>query len=264
MIKYIFFVLGIYIFPVLAFCQVAKEINKFNVTGGQQGVAVDKDFFYEVNNSTIIKHRKATGQEVACWDGAALGIKHLNSGTIYKGKLYCANSNFPEQPMTGAIEIFDAATLKHVGTHSFGIGNGSVTWIDFYQGFWWVGFAHYSGKYAAEGKDTRWTTLVKYTKTWTQVEAWVYPPNIIEKFMPMSNSGGSWGKDGNLYCTGHDKPEIYVLKLPQHGFTLEYVKTIPATIHGQGIAIDRSIKNKLIIYGLSAKKDKMVVVTEIE
>ncbi len=257
-------VIALMVLPVLAFCQTAKEIKRFKVTEAKQAVAVDKDYFYEINNSTIVKHRKDNGAEVARWDGTAEGIKHLNSGNIINGKLYCANSNFPEQPMAGAIEIFDAATLKHIDTHSFGIGNGSVTWIDEHDGFWWVGFAYYSGKYASDGKDTRWTSLVKYTRAWAQVEAWVYPEDIIKAFMPMSNSGGSWGKDGYLYCTGHDAEELYVMKLPKSGYILEHVKTIPTTIHGQGIAVDRTVKDKLIIYGLSPRKDTSIVVNEIE
>lgn len=255
--------LAIMIFSNIGFCQTAKEIKAYKVKAAKQGVAVDKDHFYVINNSTIVKYRKDDGREVSEWNGASEGIKHLNSGNIIGGKLYCANSNFPEQPMAGSVEIFDAATLKHIGTHSFGIGNGSVTWIDEHDGFWWVGFAYYSGKHAVEGKDTRWTSLVKYTKDWEQVESWIYPANIIEKFMPMSNSGGSWSNDGYLYCTGHDKQELYVMKLPESGYTLKHVKTIPVTIHGQGIAIDKTFSNKLIIYGLSDRKESTIVVNEV-
>lgn len=253
----------IVVLPSFSYCQSSREIRKFRVETAQQGVAVDRDHFYVINNSSITKHQKEDGRQIARWDGSAEGIKHLNSGTVIKGKLYCANSNFPAQPMAGSIEIFDARTLKHIGSHSFGIGNGSVTWIDEKDGFWWVGFAHYSGRHAAEGKDTRWTTLVKYSKDWAQIEAWIFPENIIEEFKPMSNSGASWGKDGYLYCTGHDKEELYVMKLPKSGYTLEHVKTIPTTIHGQGIAIDRSVKSKLVIYGISERKESSVIVSEM-
>lgn len=261
--KPFFFAAVITLLPCIGFTQSAKEIKRFKVNAAQQGVAVDEDHFYVINNSSITKHLKTDGREVAHWDGVAEGIIHLNSGNVIKGKLYCANSNFPHQPMAGSIEIFDAATLKHIDTHSFGISHGSVTWIDEHDGSWWIGFAQYSGKNAAEGKDTRWTTLVKYTKDWVQVESWIYPQNIVEAFMPMSNSGGSWGHDELLYLTGHDKEELYVMKLPQSGYTLEHVKTIPTTIHGQGIAIDRTIKNKLVIYGLSERKESSVIVNEI-
>jgi hypothetical protein len=68
----------------------------------------------------------------------------------------------------------------------------------------------------------------------------------------------------NLYCTGHDKTELYVMKLPASGHTLEHVKTIQTTIHGQGIAVDRSIKDRVVIYGLSDRKETSIVVNEIE
>ena len=254
---------ALFLCPLAGYGQAAKEIKKYKVAEAKQAVAVDRDYFYEINNSTIFKHRKTNGEVVAQWDGTDQGIKHLNSGNVINGKLYCANSNFPEQPMAGAIEIFDAASLTHIGTQSFGIGHGSVTWIDSHDGFWWVGFAYYSGKYAADGKDTRWTSLVKYNKDWAQVAAWIYPEEIIKAFMPMSNSGGSWSKDGYLYCTGHDKTELYVMKLPKSGYTLEHVKTIQTSIHGQGIAVDRSVKDKTIIYGLSDRKETSIVVNEI-
>lgn len=253
----------LFMLPCFVFSQDSREIKRFKVKTAQQGVAVDADYFYVINSSSITKHLKSDGRQVAHWDGVAEGIKHLNSGNIINGKLYCANSNFPLHPMAGSVEIFDPATLQHIGSHSFGISNGSVTWVDEHDGFWWIGFAHYSGKHSAEGKDTRWTSLVKYTKEWAQVESWMYPENIIEAFMPMSNSGGTWGNNGYLYCTGHDREELYVMKLPKSGYTLEHVKTIPTTIHGQGIAIDRSIKNKLVIYGISERNESSIVVNEI-
>ena len=53
------------------------------------------------------------------------------------------------------------------------------------------------------------------------------------------------------------------MKLPKSGYTLEHARTISTTIHGQGIAIDRTIKDKLVIYGLSERKESSVVVNEI-
>lgn len=250
-------------FATAGFSQEGKEVRRYQAENGKQGVAVDKDHFYEINNSTIVKYRKDSGEAIARWDGAAQGIKHLNSGSVIRGKLYCANSNFPEQPMASSVEIFDAATLKHIGSHSFGTGYGSVTWVDRHDGYWWVGFAYYSGRNATEGRDTRWTSVVKYSKDWVRLEAWLFPENIIRAFTPMSNSGGSWGRDGYLYCTGHDREELYVMALPESGYTLRHVKTIPVTIHGQGIAIDRSVKDRIVVYGIAERKESAVVVNEI-
>ena len=246
-----------------AYAQEAKEISRFRVTEAKQAVAVDRDYFYVINNSTITRHNKHNGDQLAKWDGTTSGISHLNSGVVIKGRLYCASSNYPDSPMASSIEIFDARTLKHIGNHSFGIFTGSATWIDQYKGFWYVGFAHYTGAGSSEGKDTRWTSVMKLTKEWHQVGSWIFPENIIEIFSPKSNSGAAFGKDGKLYCTGHDEPEIFVMELPDAGFTLNYIKTIKTPSYGQGIAIDHTIKNKLVLYGI-IRHENVVIVSEIE
>jgi hypothetical protein len=249
--------------PCCAISQVATNVQKFPLKEAKQAVAVDKEFFYVINNSTITKHRKTTAEQVAVWDGTADSVKHLNSGVVIKGKLYCANSNYPQSPMAGSIEVFDAATLQHIGNHSFGIAYGSVTWIDQHDGFWWVAFAHYTGRGSSEGKDNRWSCLVKFAANWQVVESWIYPPAIIEKFGNKSNSGGVWGKDGLLYITGHDNPELYVMELPKIGFTLKHIKTIPVPVYGQGIAIDRSAKGNPTFYGLS-RGDNAIIRFELQ
>lgn len=65
----------------------------------------------------------------------------------------------------------------------------------------------------------------------------------------MSSSGGGWNKDGFLYITGHDHPELYVLRLPAAGSTLEHVATIPVQVEGQAIDWDES--QDRVIYGIS-------------
>jgi len=249
--------------PAWVAAQQAVELQQFKPAEAKQGVAVDAAHFYVINNSTITKHEKSGGQQVASWDGTKDSVKHLNSGIVIKGKLYCANSNYPQSPMAGSIEIFDAATLKHERSHSFGIGYGSVTWIDQRDGHWWVVFANYTGRGSSEGRDNRWTTLVKFTMEWQMVESWIFPPQVIERFGTRTCSGGVWGEDGLLYITGHDHPELYVLKLPPIGYTLEYIKTIPVPVYGQGIALDKSVRNRMIFYGLS-REDNTVIKFELK
>lgn len=241
-----------------------SAVRKYQVEEAKQAVAVDATHFYVINNSTIRQYNKADGTLLATWDGTKQGIVHLNSGVVIKGKLYCANSNYPSQPMASSVEIFDANTLRHTGSHSFGIAqHGSLTWLDQKDGYWYVGFAEYSGRNATEGRDGRWTSLVKYDKDWRQLEAWAYPQNLLERFSPMSNSGGAWGRDGLLYITGHDHPEVYVLRLPTSGYTLDYIKTIPLPIAGQGIALDRTVKDKPVLWGIHRAKS-LVIRTELE
>lgn len=255
--------LGCLVYFGSGYAQSVNPVREFAVEEAKQAVAVDERHFYVINNSTIRKYQKEDGKLVATWDGTSEGIIHLNSGVVIKGKLYCANSNYPEIPMTSSVEIVDIKTMQHVGTHSFGIAeHGSLTWLDQKDGYWWIGFAHYSGKEASEGRDVRWTSLVKYDTEWRQLESWVFPKNILTLFSPKSNSGGAWGGNGLLYCTGHDAAEVYVMKIPTSGYTLKHVRTLPAPIEGQGIAMDLSVTNKLFLYGIK-RASNTVTVSEI-
>lgn len=248
----------------LAVAQQSKLLRTYSVKEVKQAVAVDERYFYTINNSTILKYDKASGVLISEWDGAPVGIKHLNSGVVIKGKLYCANSNYPTIPMSSSVEIFDVKEMKHIGSHSFGIApHGSLTWVEQKDGFWYAGFANYAGKEASEGRDVRWTSIVKYNKDWAETESWIFPENLVALFTPKSNSGGVWSGDGKIYCTGHDRAEVYVLKIPASGYTLEHTKTIPVDIQGQGISIDKSVKAKTIIYGFR-RSDNTVTVSEIE
>jgi hypothetical protein len=98
------------------------------------------------------------------------------------------------------------------------------------------------------------TTLVKFDKNWQVMESWIFPWELLEKFEDMSNSGGSWGPDGNLYVTGHDLAEIYKIRIPEAGSILEVAETIPLNIRGQGIAWDHSEPG--ILYGIIRATDE--------
>jgi dienelactone hydrolase len=230
----------------------------FSASEAHQGVAVDGKYFYAIGTAQIGKYSKTTGEQVAVWSEAQnKKIIHLDSGVIVNGKLYCAHSNYPALPMTSSVEIWDAFSMQHVGSHSFGIDRGSCTWIDRYKGFWWAVFAHYDKLAGQTGKSADWTTLVKFNDSWQELETWVFPAEVIDKFQKMSNSGGSWGPDGLLYCTGHDAPEIYALQLPLRGSKLELVEVISAPNAGQGLAWDRSDPGRIYMI----RRNKREVVT---
>ena len=163
--------------------------------------------------------------------------------------------------MTSSVEVWDAETLEHVDSRSFGIRWGSCTWIDRHDGFWWAMFAHYDQFADSLGKGTEGTTLVKFDDSWHELGAWVLPPEIIARLRPMSNSGGSWGPDGFLYLTGHDAAEIYRVRLPQAGSVLELVDILPLEFHGQGIAWDRLQPG--VLYTIE-RQDKTVQVFRLE
>jgi hypothetical protein len=73
---------------------------------------------------------------------------------------------------------------------------------------------------------------------------------------PYSNSGGAWGEDGLLYLTGHDAPELYVVRLPSAGSVLEHVATIAIPVAGQAVAWDRS--RPRVLYGINRKSAEVV------
>lgn len=231
--------------------------NTFEASNARQGVAVDEEYIYAINDQKITKYDKNTNAIVNTWEDKSGKLIHLDSGVVIDGKLYCAHSNYPNIPMTSSIEIWDAETLKHIGNHSFGIKWGSCTWVDYYDGYWYASFAQYKKWEHVTGKDSSWTTVVKFDKQWNELKAWLFPKEIIEKFGNMSNSGGSFGPDGLLYCTGHDNPELYVMQFPESGSELELIEILPIESSGQGFAWDRSQEN--YIYTIHKKERKIIV-----
>ena len=220
--------------------------NSFHAVEAKQAVAVSKNYIFVIDNKRIGQYDKFSYKRVNTWIAEEGNpIKHLNSGVVYNGKLYCAHSNYPDIPMTGSIEIWDVKNLQHIGTHSFGINWGSCTWIDRLNNNWYAGFVHYNKWKMLDGKGTEWSVIVKFNSNWEFLESWTFPDTVIKCFGEMSNSGASFGKDGLLYCTGHDAKEMYVLKFPEFGSTMQLVKIIGLDNPGQGIAWDRNISNDL-------------------
>jgi hypothetical protein len=249
-----------YLLAASALCAQAP-LQEFSAPEARQGVAVDAEAVYVIDSRTIGKYDKRTGKRLREWAGAEDGpIQHLNSGVVIDGRLYCAHSNYPDQPMTSSIEIWDTSSLEHVGNHSFGIYEGSATWVDFHDGHWWVVFANYATHGGAPGKGPEWTALVQFDEQWRRRAAWVLPQALVKEFSPYSSSGGAWGPDGFLYLTGHDGGAVYRVALPGEGSTLELRQRIAVPIEGQGIAWDRSADVPRL-YGLR-RSSRTVVVTE--
>ncbi|MBK7659589.1 MAG: cycloisomerase [Betaproteobacteria bacterium] len=221
-----------------------EQVAEFAIAEANQGVGIDKDHFYAVNNREIAKVDRKTGKLVKKWEGPKDGpVIHLDSAMVMDGKIYAAHSNWPFWPMTSSLEIFDAATMEHVGTHSFGIRYGSLTWVDWHDGHWWMGFANYDrliGPNKTPYGHKVNTVVVKMTKDFQTVQMWTLPKVLLDKFEEMSNSGGSWGPDGFLYLTGHDPAELYRVRFPKAGSILELADVIPMNIRGQGVAWDRA------------------------
>ena len=235
-----------------------KEVRRYNVPEAGQAVAVDDKHFYAIVNSRIAKYDRTSGQRVAVWKAdAERPLRHLNSGIVRDGKLYCANSNFPQWPETSSIEIWDTATMKHIDSHSLGIcQEGSLTWIEPVEDGWYAVFANYSKKVNdnPHAKTHRSTQLVHYDQQWRRMAGWVFPKSVLDRFDPHSCSGGGFGPDGKLYCTGHDRAEVYQLDFPKAGSTLQLIDTIAAPIKGQGIALENSQ-----LWGIDRSKRQVIV-----
>ncbi|NDW04660.1 cycloisomerase [Jiella pacifica] len=244
----------------------SETLATYTIPEANQAVGVDADHFYAIDNRTIAKYDKKAQKLVQKWELPKGGpVKHFDSAAVVDGKIYIAHSNYPEWPIASSLEIFEADTLEHVGTHSFGIQIGSFTWVDKGpDGAWYGGFANYNrvfGKSPLAYGNKYNTQVVKFDDEWRPVEQWTIPEEIVEKFDDMSNSGGSWGPDGNLYLTGHDPAEAYVMALPEFGSILTWKATVPLANRGQGIAFDHSDEGILyaIIRGEGEEENKVTV-----
>lgn len=243
----------------------SKVLDSFVVPEINQAIGVDAEHFYAIDNTSIAKYAKDTKTLVELRDYEELGAIHFDSAVVVDGKIYVAHSNYPIWPMTSSMEIFDAATLDHLESHSFGIQIGSFTWLDQdAKGVWWGGFANYNRVFdkspIAYGNKYN-TQIVRFSADWQVDQAYVIPDVVVEKFEDMSNSGGSWGPDGHLYLSGHDPAEVYVMDIPQIGSTLDWIATVPVAIAGQGIAWDRSQPN--VLYGF-VRETNSVSVNQID
>jgi hypothetical protein len=248
--------------PVSDSSRMFREVRRFSSPHANQGVAVDAEHVYAITNRAIGKHDKETGELVDEWVGDPDGpIVHLNGGLVLEGRLYAVHSNYPGVPMVSSVEVWDVETMEHVDSHSFGVFQGSATWADRRNGEWWVGFANYDGRGGQPGRDPSWTTVVRFDDRWRPMGGYVFPPEVVERFGDRSNSGGAWGPDGYLYATGHDHPEVYVLRPPDAGSVLELVEVVPVTAEGQAFAWDPFEPRHLYTIIRSTRE---IVVSELE
>ena len=234
----------------------ATEIKRIPAADADQGVASDGRYLYAISNHAIAKIDPATGQQVDRWDGDESLFPHINSCIAEQKLLVCAASNFPGVPMTSMIERFDTKKMRHISTQQLGHGYGSLTWVTPHGGDYYACFANYDGHGGELGHDHRYTTLVRYDRNWQEMAQWHFPPEILERMAPKSASGGVWGDDGLLYVTGHDRPELYALRVPEGGGLLQLVATIAIPTDGQAIDWDRAALRTL--WSIERKSQQLV------
>jgi len=232
-----------------------EELNRFPAKNATQAVAVDSLHFYTISNSRIVKRKKSDGQVVGEWSGP---LKHLNSGIVLDGKLYCSNTNFPQTPMASSLEIYDAETLEHIGNHSFGIYAGSFTWIDQREGDWYLMFVHYDETGKERDKGVAYSSLIRMDSTFRRKAGWTLPQKFIDHLAPMSVSGGTFLPDGKLLLSPHHFEEIYLFSFPEMGYELVWEDTIPVPFQGQGLAIDPYAEK--VVWGMHRQKREVISV----
>jgi hypothetical protein len=202
--------------------------GSFSAPEANQAAAADGRYVYAIDNAVIARYDRKNGRRLAGSTGEA---KHLNSGFLHQGKLYCAHSNYPQKPEQSEIKLLDPDTMQLSNFHQFGASYGSLTWaVRRPNGHWWCTFAFY-------GAENAKTTLAEFDRNWQQRHAWTYPPEVIADLGTMSISGGLW-QGNTLLATGHDHRRIYRLRLPEAGTVLELIDVLPAPFPGQGIASD--------------------------
>jgi hypothetical protein len=192
-----------------------------------QAAAADEQFFYAIASTHVAKYDRRTGRRLATSTGEA---RHLNSGFVWEGKLYCAHSNYPQIPEQSEIKVLDVDSMRLSTFKEFGNFGGSLTWAIRDGDHWWCNFARY-------GNDNAQTFLVKFDDDWREIGRWVYPEALIRQLGRFSLSGGIW-RGGELLVTGHDDPLLFRLRLPVSGPTLDLVGTAAIPFTGQGIASD--------------------------
>lgn len=192
-----------------------------------QAAAADDKYVYAIDDAVIGKYDRATGKELARSTGKA---RHLNSGFLWQGKLYCAHSNYPRKPHQSDIRVLDPTSMKLDVFHTFEDPPGSLTWAVRKGEHWWCHFAHY-------GKDNGKSVLVQYDERWKEAGRWTYPKELVADWGNYSLSSGIWqGED--LLATGHDKKVIYRLRVPKDSKVVQVVEVVPSPFPGQGIAAD--------------------------
>ena len=238
----------------------AEQIARHPADEAGQGAAVGPDHFYAIVNFAIGRYDRKTGAVVNQWRGKRGGpFVHLNSCKLRSDELVCAHSNFPALPMASSIERFDPVTLDHIGSYSLGAVAGSLTWLDRHNGANWAGFAEYYGKGGTPGRDHRWTQIVRYDDEWRRTGGYILPESVLSRMAPHSASGGAFGPDGLLYLSGHDRPELYALRLPEGGSVLEHVATIAVPFEGQAFAFAPE-PGERIVYAISRPARSIVAV----
>jgi hypothetical protein len=195
-----------------------------------QAAAAAEQLVFVISSTAVATYDRGTGRLVAT--ATAPGTKHLNSGFVHAGRLYCAHSNYPATPPESDIRVFDPHTGRLDLFHRFDDPPGSLVWCVVRDGAWWCCFAGY-------GSDNEQTVLVEYAADGFGRERrrFMFPANVVADWDGMSGSGGIFN-GCDLLVSHHHFPVLYRLRVPSAGTTLEFVEALGCPFPGQGFASD--------------------------
>ena len=205
-----------------------KKTREWSSQDARQAAAATELHAFAINNHSISKYDRSTGELIT--SRSYPNTKHLNSGFLSGGLLYCAHSNYPIQPDSSSIRIIDPKSLTLKQTIKLRQSKGSLTWIVKNKGYWYALFAYY-------GENNHLTYLAKMNENWEILQKWNFPESIIKEMGKMSISGGVAWEQG-FVVTGHDEKLLYYVTLPENGENLNFIKQYKAPFTGQGIALD--------------------------
>lgn len=209
-----------------------------------QAAAADEKHVYVVSDNAVAMYDRATGELIGTSTGRA---QHLNSAFVWKGKVYCAHSNYPKKPEVGDVRVFDPQTRALTVFHEFKDPPGSLVWNVHDGKHWWCCFAHYQD-------DNARTVLLKMTDAFEELRRWTFPKAVVADWDRMSASGAIW--DGaTLLVTHHHFKVLYRLRVPAEGKELEFVEAVACPFPGQGIAADPKTGG---LVGIDRGKKKVV------
>lgn len=216
-----------------------------------QASAVDELYAYAVSNTHVARYDRTTGKFIA--SGTAADAKHLNSAFVWKGKVYCAHSNYPAKPEESDVRVYDPKDDSLKVYHAFAKPPGSLVWCirDPADKFWWCCFAHYQ-------KDNGKTLLARMDDRFQELERWTFPKAVVDDWDNMSASGGIWDGD-TLLVSHHHFKVLYRLRVPKAGKELELVEALGCPFPGQGIAVDPKERGGLV--GIDRRKRAIVFAT---
>jgi hypothetical protein len=222
--------------------------SSFKSEHATQAAAADERFVYAVSNTHVARYDRENNKLVGA--GTMADAKHLNSAFVWKGKVYCAHSNYPKTPEESDIRIFDPKDDSLKMHHRFVNPPGSLVWCvrDPEDRFWWCCFAHYK-------KANTKTLLAKMDDKFDELGRWSFPKTVVDDWDDMSASGGIWDRK-TLLVSHHHFKVLYRLRFPDKGSELELVEALACPFPGQGIAVDPSVREGLV--GIDRAKREVV------